>query len=108
MTDKILSVVIQLGAKQYLIKEGDKVVAEKIDLKDGETLTVKEVLLSYDGKKTTIGQPYLENASVELVMDGIKKGEKILVAKFKAKSRYRKVMGHRQLESHFTVKSINL
>lgn len=108
MTDKILSVVIQLGAKQYLIKEGDKVVAEKIDLKDGETLTVKEVLLSYDGKKTTIGQPYLENASVELVMDGIKKGEKILVAKFKAKSRYRKVMGHRQLESHLTVKSINL
>ena len=108
MTDKILSVVIQLGAKQYLIKEGDKVVAEKIDLKDGETLTVQEVLLSYDGKKTTIGQPYLENASVELVMDGIKKGEKILVAKFKAKSRYRKVMGHRQLESHFTVKSINL
>jgi large subunit ribosomal protein L21 len=108
MADKIISVVIQLGAKQYLIKEGDKVVAEKIDIKDGETLIVKEVLLSYDGKKTTIGQPYLENATVELVADGVKKGEKILVAKFKAKSRYRKVMGHRQLESHFTVKAIKI
>lgn len=108
MADKTLYVVIQLGAKQYLIKEGDKIVAEKIELKDGEALTVKEVLLSYDGKKTTIGQPFVENASVELVMDGIKKGEKVLVAKFKAKSRYRKVMGHRQLGSHFTVKAINI
>lgn len=108
MTDKILSVVIKLGAKQYLVKEGDQIVAEKIELKDGETLTVNEVLMSFDGKKTTFGQPYLKDASVELVMDGIKKGEKILVAKFKAKSRYRKVMGHRQLGSHFTVKSIKV
>lgn len=108
MADKLLYAVIQLGAKQYLLKEGDQFVAEKIDLKDGEALTVKEVLLSYDGKKTTIGQPYVKNASVDLVMDEIKKGEKILVAKFKAKSRYRKVMGHRQLGSHFTVKAINI
>ena len=108
MADKIISVVIQLGAKQYLIKEGDKFVAEKIDIKDGESLVVKEVLMSYDGKNTTFGQPYLEGASVELVMDGVEKGIKVLVAKFKAKSRYRKVMGHRQLESHFTVKAINI
>lgn len=108
MTDKLLYAVIQLGAKQHLLKEGDHFVTEKIDLKDGEALTVKEVLLSYDGKKTTIGQPYVKNASVDLVMDEIKKDEKILVAKFKAKSRYRKVMGHRQLGSHFTVKAINI
>ncbi|KKS94620.1 MAG: 50S ribosomal protein L21 [Candidatus Collierbacteria bacterium GW2011_GWB1_44_6] len=108
MADKNIYAVIQLGSKQYLIKEGDKVVAEKIDLKDGETLTVKEVLLGYDGTKTTIGQPYVENATVELINEGVKRGEKILVAKFKAKSRYRRVMGHRQLGSHFTVKAIKL
>lgn len=108
MTDKVFYAVIQLGGKQYLIKEGDQLVSEKIDLKDGEILTVKEVLLSYDGQKTTIGQPFIKNATVDLVMDGTRKGEKILVAKFKAKSRYRKVMGHRQLGTHFTVKAINV
>ncbi|HBC44589.1 MAG: 50S ribosomal protein L21 [Candidatus Collierbacteria bacterium GW2011_GWB1_45_35] len=108
MSDKILYAVIQLGAKQYLIKEGDKIVAEKIELKEGENLTVKEVLLGYDGVETIIGQPFVKDASVELINEGVKKGEKILVAKFKAKSRYRKVMGHRQLGSHFTVKSIKL
>ena len=30
MSDKILYAVIQLGAKQYLIKEGDKIVADSI------------------------------------------------------------------------------
>ena len=108
MADKNIYVVIQLGAKQFLVKEGDKIIAEKIELKDGENLTVKEVLLSYDGTKTAIGDPYLANASVELTSEGIIKGEKIRVAKFKAKSRYRRVMGHRQLESHFTVKAIKI
>ena len=108
MADKNIYVVIQLGAKQFLIKEGDKIVAEKIEIKDGDSLNVKEVLLSYDGANTKIGDPYLEGATVELISDGIEKGEKIRVAKFKAKSRYRRVMGHRQLESHFTVKAIKI
>jgi large subunit ribosomal protein L21 len=108
MADKNIYVVIQLGAKQFLVKEGDKIVAEKIEIKDGDTLSVKEVLLSYDGTSTKIGDPYLEGAVVELVSDGVEKGEKIRVAKFKAKSRYRRVTGHRQLESHFTVKAIKI
>lgn len=108
MADKITYAVIQLGSKQYLVKEGDKIVAEKIDLKEGESLKVKEVLLGYDGEKTQIGEPFLEKATVELVNEGVKRGEKVRVAKFKAKSRYRRVTGHRQLGSHFTVKAINL
>jgi large subunit ribosomal protein L21 len=108
MADKNIYVVIQLGSKQYLVKEGDKIVAEKIEIKEGETLTVKEVLLSYDGSKTEIGDPYLDKVTVELTADGIEKGEKIRIAKFKAKSRYRRVTGHRQLESHFTVKAIKI
>ena len=108
MADKNIYVVIQLGAKQYLVKEGDKIVAEKIEIKEGEILPVKEVLLSYDGSKTEIGEPYLSNVTVELLAEGIVKGEKIRIAKFKAKSRYRRVTGHRQLESHFTVKAIKI
>lgn len=108
MADKNIYVVIQLGSKQFLVKEGDKIVAEKVEIKDGETLSVKEVLLSYDGSKTTIGDPYIAGASVELTADGVEKGEKVRVAKFKAKSRFRRVTGHRQLESHFTVKAIKI
>jgi large subunit ribosomal protein L21 len=108
MEDKNIYAVIELGGKQYLVKQGDKITAEKIETKIGDTLKVTEVLLAYDGKETKIGQPYVEKASVELVLESVGRGEKIRVAKFKAKSRYRKVLGHRQSESYLTVKAINL
>lgn len=108
MEDKTLHAVIQMGSKQYLVKAGDKITTEKVELKEGETLSVQEVLLTHDGDKTQIGEPFIKGASVELVFEGTDKGDKIRVAKFKAKSRYRRVMGHRQSESHFTVKSIKI
>ena len=108
MEDKNIYAVIEIGAKQFLVKQGDKITADKVSVKSGETLKVKEVLLVHDGKDTKIGQPYLENVSVDLALESVGKGEKIRVAKFKAKSRYRKVIGHRQAESYLTVKAINL
>jgi len=108
MADKINYAVIQLGSKQFLVKEGDKVVAEKTIVPESGLLTVSEVLLTHNGTETQIGTPFLEKAKVELSYEGDKRGTKIRVAKFKAKSRYRRVQGHRQTESHFTVKSINL
>ena len=108
MADKIIYAVIQLGAKQFLVKEGDKVVAEKTVVPENGSLKVTEVLLTHEGDNTQIGAPFLDKASVELAYEGDKRGTKIRVAKFKAKSRYRRVQGHRQTESHFTVKSINL
>ena len=108
MADKIIYAVIQLGAKQFLVKEGDKVVAEKTIVPENGNLEVTDVLLTHDGKDTQIGTPFLAKATVNLAYEGDKRGTKIRVAKFKAKSRYRRVQGHRQTESHFTVKSINL
>jgi len=108
MTDKQLHAVVQIGSKQYLVKEGDNIKTEKLELKEGEILTVKDVLLTHDGEKTQVGSPFVDGASVELTFNGTSKGVKIRVAKFKAKSRYRRVMGHRQLESNLTVKAINL
>lgn len=108
MTDKNIHAVIQLGSKQYLVKVGDKVVAEKTAVSEDKTLKVTDVLLTHDGEKTQIGTPFLEKVNVVLNYEGDKKAEKVRVAKFKAKSRYRRVAGHRQTESHFTVQSINL
>lgn len=108
MEDKNIYAVIEIGAKQFLVKKGDKITADKVSVKPGEILKVSEVLLTHDGKETKIGQPYLEKVTVELVLESVGRGEKVRVAKFKAKSRSRKVIGHRQAESYLTVKEINL
>lgn len=108
MEDKNIYAVIEIGGKQFLVKQGDKITTEKLDAKVGDKVEVSQVMLVHDGKETKIGQPYLEKVTVTLTLNSIGKGDKIRVAKYKAKSRYRKVTGHRQQESYLTVQSINL
>ncbi|MBI3954567.1 50S ribosomal protein L21 [Candidatus Collierbacteria bacterium] len=99
--------VIKIGAKQYLVHPGDKVKTEKVDLKEKDKLSVKDVLLLQQEDKTLVGTPFVEGASVDLILDKNAKDEKIRVVKFKAKSRYRRTTGHRQSVSFFTVSSLN-
>lgn len=99
--------IIELSGKQFTVKEGDKIVAEKLNAKAGEVLTIKEVLLINDGEQTQVGTPYIEGASVTLKFEKEDKGEKVEIRKYKAKSRYRRTTGHRQIQSHLAITGIN-
>jgi len=99
--------VVEITHRQFLVKEGDVLVINNLKLKEKEIIA-PEVLLTYNGEKTQIGQPYLKTAEVKLEHLETKKGKKIRVSRFKAKSRYRKVTGSRQLETHLLVKSIKI
>lgn len=59
-----------------------------------------------DDKKVKIGQPLIKGASVEVEIFDQIKGEKIRVATFKAKARYRKVKGFRPLLTRVKILSI--
>ena len=48
--------VIKTGGKQYLVSPKDKIKIEKIDKKEGQEITFKEVLLVQKGKKLDIGK----------------------------------------------------
>ena len=100
--------VIELSGKQYLVKEGDKIKAEKLDAKDGDNIKVDTVLLVGNDAEVKVGTPFVEGASVELTLDKTAKGEKVEILKFRAKSRYRRSTGHRQIVSNLTVTGINL
>ena len=90
--------IIETGGKQYAVGKGDKIKIEKIKggLKVGDTVTFDKVLLSDNGKDTEVGMPYLAGKSVEAVLKEDGRGKKVSVMKYKAKSRYKKVRGHRQ------------
>jgi len=100
--------VIEFSGKQYLVREGDKIKAEKLNAKDGDNIKVDAVLLVSADAGVKVGTPYVAGASVELTLDKTAKGEKIEIRKFRAKSRYRRSTGHRQIESHLTVSAIKL
>lgn len=97
--------VIQLQGKQYQVSEGEEFAVDRLDQESGK-FEVSDVLLLVEGEKRQIGQPLLKNVKVSCEIVEQIKGEKIRVAKYKAKSRYRKVQGHRQLQSLIKVVSI--
>lgn len=103
--------VIKTGGKQYKVSKGDVVSIEKIKLapsagggeyKKGDKLAFDKVLLVDDGKDTTIGTPYISGAKVEGEITVIGRTPKVLVMKYKQKSRYLKRNTHRQ--PYFKVK----
>lgn len=98
--------VVKIGGNQHKIFEGEILVVDKLEGKKGQKLTLNEVLLLVDDNKIKIGQPLVKNAKAEAeIVDQIK-GEKIRVATFKAKARYRKVKGFRSLLTRVKILSI--
>ncbi len=90
--------VIATGGKQYLVKAGDNLKIEKLsgDLKEGDAVIFGEVLLLDNGTEAKVGTPHVSGAQVKATIAEIGRGKKIEVVKYKAKSRYFKLRGHRQ------------
>lgn len=90
--------VIQTGGKQYLIKTGDTLKVEKLDVESGKEVVFDKVLLlaKEDGTDVKIGTPYLEGVSIAATCEEQGRSKKIRVVKFKRKVRYKRVHGHRQ------------
>ncbi|MFH1547357.1 MAG: 50S ribosomal protein L21 [bacterium] len=97
--------VIQLGGSQHIVKIGDSIQVNRLEGKAGDTVKIEEVLLYNDGDNVLIGDPFVPYV-VELKIDKNIKDKKIDIIKYKAKSRYRKKIGHRQLITLLTVKKI--
>lgn len=99
--------VIKTGGKQYRVSEGEILEIDKISAKNEEKVIFEDVLLLVDEGKVYIGKPNITGAVVEAKLVKQKKGDKIRVSKFKAKSRYRKTIGFRPLISVVQIEKIN-
>lgn len=90
--------VIETGGKQYKVAVGDVLKVEKLagEFTVGDKITFDKVLLVDNGKDTSIGMPYITGAKVEALFQKAGRNATIRVMKYKQKSRYKKVNGHRQ------------
>ena len=86
--------VIRTGGKQYKVQEGDTIKVEKLEAENGKNVKLDTLLIA-DGEKLELGQPSLgEKVEVEIINTA--KDKKVLVVKYKNKTRYKKTVGHRQ------------
>ncbi|MDP3958129.1 MAG: 50S ribosomal protein L21 [bacterium] len=97
--------IIETGGKQYRVKKGDTIRVEKLEGKDGDAVTFDKVLLSV-GRDMELGAPFLAGATVTGKILSSGRGKKIEVLKYKAKSRYRKLRGHRQPYTIVAIESL--
>ncbi len=87
--------VIKAAGKQYKVTSGTVLEIDKIEGEKGKNISFDEVLLLSDEKTTLVGTPLVKNASVTAkIVDQIR-GDKVRVAKFKAKARFRRATGFR-------------
>jgi large subunit ribosomal protein L21 len=98
--------IIKTGGKQYKVSPGDKLKIEKVEKKEGEEIIFDQVLLVEKNNKVQVGTPLVKDAKVsgKVLVQG--KADKIIIFKFKAKTRYRKKAGHRQPFSEVEITKI--
>ena len=87
--------VIRVGGKQYKVSKGDILEVDRQSVEKNGSLVLDDVLLWVSDGEVKVGRPKVSNVKVKALVLEQKKGKKIRVAKFKAKVRYRRVMGFR-------------
>lgn len=91
------SAVIQTGGKQYVVAEGDVVTIEKLpDVAVGSKVSFDQVFLKTDGDAVTVGTPLVSGGLVSGEVTALGRAAKVIVMRYKQKSRYLKKNGHRQ------------
>ena len=100
--------IVQTGGKQYRVETGDTIRVESLPVHTGELIDVGEVLaVSQDGD-ITIGTPTDEGAKVRAQVLSQGRDKKIVVFKYKNKTRYRRKTGHRQTYTEIKITDITV
>jgi len=97
--------IVEIKDKQYLVKEGDSLEVERLEEKEGNIILNKVLLFSLDDK-VYIGKPYLDNVKVEAQIKKEKKGEKIIIYKYRRRKKSRLKKGHRQIYTSLLISKI--
>lgn len=98
--------IIEAGGQQFKVEKGTVLEIGRIQEKDGGTIELGKVLLLNDNGKITIGTPIIHGAYATAKILEHKRGDKIIIFKMKAKKRYRRTKGHRQLLTKLEITDI--
>lgn len=98
--------VIATGGKQYIVREGDTLQVELLaNHEEGEKIEFDTVLMTDDGASSKIGTPHT-GTKVSATYLGEKKGPKLTIVRYKAKSNRDRRIGHRQHYAEIKIDSL--
>lgn len=86
----MLEAVVKIKGHQFLVKEGDLLVVDNLNKKEGEKVNFEEVYLIFDSEKpekVIIGKPLVKKSLVEAEIIKNFRGRKIITVKYGPKTR---------------------
>jgi large subunit ribosomal protein L21 len=94
--------IISLGGKQYRVREGERLLVDRLPTEDGKTFT-PDVLLVGGGGETLL-TPTDVTVTVKVV--GQQRGPKIRIGKYKKRTGYKRHNGFRAALTQIEIESI--
>ncbi len=101
--------IIQSGGRQLRVIPGAFVTVDRLSEDAGAEVNFDRVLLvGKDGGEVVAGSPYVADASVVGVVEGVVRGPKIRVFRKKRRKGMRRTQGHRSVLTRVRVKDIQV
>jgi large subunit ribosomal protein L21 len=97
--------IIQVGGKQYRVREGERLRVDRLAVAEGKTFHPDVLLVGGDGE-AQFGKTELRGVQVTAKVSAHVLGKKILVGKHKKRTGYRRKNGHRSRLSEIEIQSI--
>ena len=100
--------IVQTGGKQYRVQTGDTVRVERLPGDEGDVVELEDILMVSQNGEVTLGSPTIPGATVTAEVVDKGRGKKVIVFKYKPKTRYRKKNGHRQDYTELKITDISM
>lgn len=100
--------IVKTGGKQFKVQVGETIDVEKLEVEEGAQIRLDQVLLAATDGEVAFGRPVIDGAVVTAKVVRQGKGPKLIIFKYKSKSRYRRRTGHRQKLTQLNIQSIEV
>lgn len=97
--------IIRLGGKQYRVREGERLLVDRLPYDEGATFQPDILLVGGDGD-TRLGVDEVKRDKVTARVAAHVLGEKVVVGKHRRRTGYRRRKGHRSRLSQVEIESI--
>jgi large subunit ribosomal protein L21 len=104
MAEKSAYAVIAVGGKQYRVREGERLLVDRVAVEEGKTFHPDVLLLGGDGEPK-LGDK-VKGVEVTAKVAAHVLGKKVIVGKHKRRTGYRRRNGHRSRLSQIDIQTI--
>ena len=100
--------IVEASGTQIWLQPNRYYDVDRVSAEVGSAITFSDVLLVSGKSGTTLGKPYVKDATVNLKVLAHRRGPKVIVYKMRKKKKTRRKNGHRQELTRVMVESITV